>query len=78
MGVNEYTKKESYTESSHLRMQPGCRQEEGRLTKETRNGGEMHGGAEEKACMVEGATQGRDIEEERKSIQAARGLLKRE
>lgn len=63
--MNEYTKKESHTESSHLRMQSGCRQEKGRLTKETRNGGEMHSGAEEKACMVEGATQCRDTAEER-------------
>lgn len=42
MGVSEYTKKEGYRESSHLRMQSDCKKEKGRVTKETRSGEEVH------------------------------------
>ena len=51
MGRSEYTKKEGYRESSHLRMQSDCKKEKGRVTEETRNGREVHSGAEEKACV---------------------------
>ena len=51
MGMSEYTKKEGYRESSHLRMQSDCKKEKGRVTEETRNGREVHSGAEEKACV---------------------------
>ena len=49
--MSEYTKKEGYRESSHLRMQSDCKKEKGRVTEETRNGREVHSGAEEKACV---------------------------
>lgn len=63
-------------ESSYLRMQSACKKEKGRVSKETRSGGEAHSGAEEKVCVCR-AEGGQAVQTRRRrdrSIQAARGL----